>query len=263
MKVLIGSKALEKYIDIGREAKDTDYFATDVKVKGEDNFYHPLLETWDWGEVATLDELYTIKVSHSYWILKNNSWGKHIVDIINMKKNGAQLIPELHDILYKVWEETHGVKKVNLNQEPEEFFNKNITRKYEHDSVHAAVAYGDFPLFNLILKDNHPVAVDKKKFNSLDEETKHKLIREEIYATACERIIIPALDMTVQERHLNKTSTNPKRAYDIMLRKLITSLSKGWFPLYILDNIGDLIKPDVDYVQRLKDNEDKLILNKS
>lgn len=259
MKTLVGSTALSQYIPINRNIKDTDYFS-DKKIKGSDCFYHPDLEKWDWGNVATLDELYTIKLSHSYWELPNNSWEKHIHDLMIMKKNNAQLILELHDILYPIWEEKYGKKQVNLNMEPEEFFNTNIKRKYEHDSVHAAIAYGDNPLFNKILRDDHKVAVSQEKFNNLDYDMQCKLVREEVYATACERIIIPALDMTPAERMAYGFSLNQNKAYHTMLKKTITSLSKGWFPRFILDNISDLINPDVDYVKRLKNNTNKLVL---
>ena len=259
MKTLVGSTALSHYLPVNREIKDTDYFS-DKKIENSDCFYHPDLEKWDWSDTATLDELYTIKLSHSYWVLPNNSWEKHIYDLITMKKNGAHLILELHDILYPIWEERYGAKKVNLNMEPEEFFNTNITRKYEHDSVHAAIAYGDEPLFNEILRDDHKIAVSEEKFNNLDYDTQCKLVREEVYATACERIIIPALDMTPADRMRHGFSLNPNKAYHTMLKKIITSLSKGWFPRFILDNMHVLIMPDVNYVQRLQDNKNKLIL---
>ena len=259
MKTLVGSTALSHYVPVNRKIKDTDYFS-DKKLENSDCFYHPDLEKWNWGNIATLDELYTIKLSHSYWVLPNNSWEKHIHDLMIMKKNNSKLILELHDILYPIWEERYGKKHVNLNMEPEEFFNTNITRKYEHDSVHAAIAYGKEPLFNKILRDDHKVAVSQEKFNNLDYDTQCKLVREEVYATACERIIIPALDMSPADRMRYGFSLNPNKAYHTMLKKTITSLSKGWFPRFILDNINDLIMPDVNYVQRLKNNKEKLVL---
>jgi len=259
MKTLIGSKALSHYIDVNRKIKDTDYFS-DTKIKGADCFYHPDLEHWDFKDIATPRELYTIKLSHSYWNIPHNNWDKHIFDMINLKKEcDAHLIPELHDILYPIWEELYGKKKVNLNQEPEEFFNSNVTRKYQHDSIHAAVAYGDSPLFNKILKDGHKVAVSKEKFGDLSFDDKLRLVREEVYATACERIIIPTLGMSAEEKMERKIVNHPHAVYHTMLKKTITDFSTGWFPQFILDNMEHLVVPDVDYVQRLKNNKDKLV----
>lgn len=246
MKTLIGSQALNLYMDV--DPKDTDYFS-DTPTPGAETFYHPLLEDWDWGDVATLDELYTIKVSHSYWDLNNGSWLKHIFHQTKMKDAGAVLILELHKLLYKIWEDIHGKKKANLEQSPEDFFNSNVSRVFEHDSIHASVAYHDgIPLFNRILRDNHEVAVDKGKFDALGWDTKLELVREEVYATALERLIIPS-DYTY----------SPVQAYNWAMKKTITSFTKGWFPLFISDNFSSLRKPDLDYVSVHKNNQDRLV----
>ena len=258
MKVLIGSTALQKYIDLKRTPTDVDYFS-DSPIDGAECFYHKDLEKWDWGSVATLDELYTIKVSHIFWSHDYTKWNKHAGDIMLMKQNGAEFIRELYDILYPIWVEHYGAKKANLNKQPDEFFASTITRIYEHDSIHAAVAYGDTPLFNKILRDDSPVAVSEEKFNALDYDIQLQLVREELYATACERMIIPASGMTVPEARKHNLVKHPVQAYRIMLHKMVTSLSKGWFPLFIVLHLDDLRSPDVDYVQRLSDNADRLV----
>lgn len=259
MKILIGSQALLHHgIHLKKNPKDTDYFTTTKEERdvlhdpsmGIEAFHHPLIKDYPWEkEVATIDELYTIKVSHSYWALRNGTWDKHIYHMILLKNHGAKLIPELHDLLYKVWAEVHGPKRANLEQSPEDFFNKNVSRTYEHDSIHASVAYYDEPLFNRILRDNHEVAVDKSKFDALPLEMRLQLVREEVYATALERKIIPS-DYTF----------NRMSAYLWALKMTITSFTKGWFPLFILENFRELTKPDVDYVQVHLDNKDKLVL---
>ena len=226
----------------------SDFIRTDHNLKVE-SFWHPSLAQWNWGAVANLDELYTIKVSHSFWTLKNNSWTKHMFHITEMKKEGAKLIPELFDILYPIWEERYGKKRANLEASPDEFFSPTIDRKYDHDSVHASVAYYDEPLFNRILRDDSEVAVSQAKFLALSEEDKIRLVNEEAYATALERRIIPS-DYKFPARP----------AYSWAIQMTITSFSKGWFPLYIVDNFINFIKPDVDYVQRHLDNKDKLVL---
>lgn len=250
--VLIGSKAIkDSFPDFPREPKDLDYFSKDLaeptKVDGLkiETFYHPDLEKWDWSSgIASPDELYTIKVSHAFWELKNGSWSKHMMDVLFLQSKGAKLIPELYKILYKVWEDTHGKKKVNLEADPEEFFNDKIVKRiYDHDSIHESVAYYDRPLFERILRDDSDVAVDKSKWDALDHEDKLKMVREEIYATALERKLVPT-----------DYKASAGAAYNWTLRKTITSLTKGWFALFVVENFKDLTKADVDYVKRHRDN---------
>lgn len=234
--VLIGSTALAQYIELGRTPKDIDYFTPYVPCEGE-SFWHDDLEKWDWGPVATLNELYTIKVSHAFWELKNCSWNKHMHDLIVMQRAGATFIRELYDLLYPIWEERYGRKPGNLNVEPEDFFNAHVSREYEHDSIHQSVALYGEPLFKKILRDDHGVAVDWSKFTALPEPLKLDLVREEVYATALERYIIPA-----DYQH------NPRRAYADALRKTITSFWKGNYALFVVLNFDELKTPAHDFV---------------
>lgn len=250
MEILVGSQVLAQHIP-GVIPRDTDYFS-DTPIPGAETFYHPLLEEYTWengkeNSVATLDELYTIKVSHSYWELRNGSWGKHIKQMMEMKNHGAKFIPELHDLLYRIWEETHGKKKANLEKEPEEFFTSTVKRFYEHDSIHAAVAYGDEPLFNKILRDGHKVAVSREKFEALPHEEKLNLVREEVFATALERQVIPA------------GGEGWRAAYPWALKMTLTSFSKGWFATFIALHFDELCRCPLNYWERMEENRNRLI----
>lgn len=273
MKILVGSEALRYWYPDFRESKDVDYFS-DVKLSGEEDgkriesFWHPAIEenletilkycmekpcaqdgccvdTY----IAKPDFLYTLKVSHSFWVQRNGSWNKHMSDILWMQRNtDVSFVQELYDIFYPIWEERYGKKRAKLNVDAKDFFKSTIDRKYDHDSVHASVAYYDRPLFNEILKDGEQVAVSKEKFFNLSHEKKLQLVREECYATALERMVIPS-----------NYTYNPRRAYRWALMKTITSFSKGWFPLWIVQHFNEVCSPDVDYVARHKENSDRLI----
>jgi hypothetical protein len=248
VKTLVGSRAIKHHFpEFPREPKDTDYLSPEP-IDGAETFWHPELEKAGFGEIATVDELYTLKISHAFWNL-HGTWNKHMGDIVFLWKKGAQFIPELFDILYPIWEERYGKKKANLNAKPEDFFNKNVHRVYDHDSIHRSIAYYDRPLYERILRDGHDVMVDRAKFEALPYEDKLKLVREEVYATALERQVIPS-----------DYKYSPRAAYAWAMMKTVTSFSKGWFPLFIVTNYQNLFKPDVDYVKRHRENSDRLVL---
>lgn len=254
MKILIGSTALAEHLDIGRVPQDKDYFTDEVMDKakgGNDPFSHESLKEYFSEEprTANLNELYTIKVSHIFWDLRNGTWEKHARDIMLMQRNGAELIEPLYKLLYKIWQDVHGDKKANLSQMADDFFNDKVVRIYVHDSIHASVAYYDEPLYEQILADGEQVKVDKSKWEAMPFEDKLKCVREEVYATALERLVIPS-----------GYTYSPRRAYAWALRRTVTSLARGWFALFIVENLEKVWSPDVDYVQVHKNKSDKLIL---
>lgn len=251
--VVIGSKAIERHFpgELGREPRDLDLILSSNTRDGSDGdvFSNPALDDWigPTNRIATVDELYTIKLSHSYWELKNGSWDKHVFDLRFLKRRGGKLIPDLHDTLYKVWIKIHGSKRTNLAMEKGQFFKDAVVRIYDHDSIHDSVAYGDAPLYNSILKDGSTVDVDSKKMWALPQDQLVLLFREEVCATALERIVIP-----------QNYRGSPGAAYRWALRRTVTSLTKGRSATYILDNFEDFATPD-DYLSRHLAKKDKLV----
>lgn len=247
--MLIGSAAMRSHFDDARQAADLDIFSP-REMEGIDTFWHPGLEDFvnpnpEW--VANPDELYTIKISHSFWNL-HGTWRKHMSDAIFLERKGAKFLPDLHTRLYAIWEDVYGKKPVHLNMTKEEFFEDKIVRIYDHDSLHESVAYYDRPLYLRILKNGSSVAVDRSKFDALSYEDQLRLAREEIYANALERKVIP-------DEYLG----SPGAAYSWSVQQTITSLSKGWFALFVALNYDRLRLPDCDYVARHLANADKLI----
>lgn len=247
--MLIGSKAAKVWFPDFREPKDEDHFSPDPDLPG-DNFWHESFPNYWAGDfTATPNMLYTIKVSHSPWALQNGTWEKHMNDILFYQKKGVEFIREVWEILHPVWKEIHGQKQVNLNQTKEEFFGDAVVRKYDHDSLHESVAYGDNAMYIRILKDGSDVLVDNGKFWAMSHEDKLMTIREEVYATALERWVVPS-DYRV----------SPRMAYAKAMKKSITSLFKNEWALFIILNYDVLYKPDFDYVAQHKSKSKKLIL---
>jgi hypothetical protein len=251
--ILVGSAAAKLHIPEWREPKDMDVF-TDANIdqKGFDPFWHESFASIfrpDDVRIADIDELYTIKVSHMYWDLKNGSWEKHMSDALKLKRDhGARLLVDMHNVLYKVWEEKYGKKVVDLDMDKASFFDDAVPRVYDHDSVHYSVAYGDHPLYESFLKDGEEINIDMKKVWAAPFETQVKLFREEIYATALERVVIPS-----------NYKGSPRAAYAWALKRTVTSLTKGRSARFIADNLDRFVAPDVDYVKRHKENAHKLI----
>lgn len=250
--LIIGSTALAFwYRDAPRSPKDVDIFSPEP-VTGADAYWDddfgPWLAERPLPTVATPDELITIKASHAYWDLRNGSWDKHMGDLLFLKKHGAVILPELHDMLYRVWERRHGPKKVNLAQEASDFFRDAVKRVYDHDSIHDSVAYGNRPLYESVMKDGASVQTDMAKVRALSFDDQVRLFREEIYATALERKVIPS-----------DYRCSPRAAYAWALRRTITSLTKGWSARFMVNNYDVFYRPDMDYVAWHKSRADRLI----
>lgn len=257
--MLVGSRAAKLWYPDFREPNgDWDFkarkapstFAGEViSDRVEQHWDESWPDSWDNLAAATPNMLYTIKVSHAFWDLPGNSWNKHMNDIIFFQRKGCTLMPVMYDILYKTWIAKHGAKRANLAMTSEDFFSDAVNRKYDHDSLHESCAYYDRPLYESILKDGEAVLTDKSKFYALPYDDQLKLIREEVYATALERWVIPS-----------NYTCSPRAAYAKAIKKTIVSLTKGWFALWIVENYSNLYAPDVDYVQVHRDKADRLIL---
>jgi hypothetical protein len=250
MEVLVGSRAIKNVLPTFREPKDWDYFSPHP-IEGAEVFWDDrLLDYTPWFHQhpshtqPTLDELYTIKVSHIFW---TNKWWKHASDIRFMQRAGARLVPALYDILYPVWVDHYGKKHASLKGDKASFFDDIIERVYDHDSVHESVAYYDRPLYEKIVIPGR-VAVDRDKWNALPLDDQLHMVMEEVYATALERILIPS-----------NYEASPSRAYADTLKRTLTSLTKGWFALFCAEHLDELWSADVDYVERHHAKADRLI----
>ena len=236
--ILIGSRALKQhYPDLRREPKDWDWVVADFdvpKTKRRGFEYHAS-PGFAWllaneKDVASPDALYTIKMSHCFW---NIFWEKTMSDIVFLRSHGAKIIQPLFDDLYAAWTVKHGDKKAYLKVDNEKFFTSAVKRTYVHDDLHRMVAYKDRPMFEYVKKDMNKAFIDKDLFNILPHDDKLILCREEIYVTALERFLIPS-----------EFRYNSIAAYRGACRLLVTSMTKGWFPRFIVDNWEVLGMPE-------------------
>lgn len=256
--LIIGSTAMQQHFApwFDREPSDTDAYAPTTSDwereatqpffdKKLDLFSHPLLDDWlqntrdGWFRYATPDELLTIKASHAAWELRNGSWDKHMWDLVFLQDRGAKVDEELYKLLYPIWAEVHGNKRLKMGMDATGFFTDAVVRKYDHDSLHESVAYGDEALYVSVLAPGEEVKMDMALLKALPHETRVRLLREEVYATALERLVIP-----------NGYRYSPRLAYHWALRRTITSLTSGWTSRWLIDNYKEMRTPDMDYVAR-------------
>lgn len=262
--ILVGSRAMGTHFADARTpySGDWDYYVSedyqkDIMEKPSharvDVFSDKRLEQWHWdtlNQIATPSELYTIKISHSYWEINRSprNWDKHASDIIFLSRKGSTFLPALHSLLLPIWKERYdNRKRVSLDKTGKEFFSDAVNRIYDHDSLHESVAYYDRPLYERFLKDGSEVLSDWDKFEALGHDLQIQAVREEIYATALERILIPG-----------NYSGSPGAAYWWALRRTATSLFKNQWATFLMLNLDELRRPDCRFMLRHLENKHRL-----
>lgn len=244
--LLIGSHAAKHWFPEFREPNDKDFATLGnsegkkfEKIEGKIIEYHEIPLLWDFytGEIAPPEILYALKLSHSFWDIH---WNKTVHDILFFQHRNIELNHELCEKLIKYWTPIHKEKRVNLNKKTEEFFNDAVKREISHDDLHDLVKYGDTPWYSKLLKYPDKPLLDKAKFEALSLEEKYQVAREEIIVLAIERFL------------LAKKIENYTAAYSAALKIVVTQLTKGWFPYFIMSNLKELYFPDEHYFRVIK-----------
>jgi hypothetical protein len=193
----------------------------------------------NFNNFATIDAIYTLKLSHLAWDIK---WQKHKNDCLFLKSRGAKKIDNLYKLLLEYWESTNTDKdRLNLYQTKSDFFNDHVHYVYDHDYLHEVVAFPNKPIYSMCLKDGQDVAIDKSKFFKLPKELQLKMFKEEVTVIAAERWLIPD----------RKKKYHPIKAYSLAVHKTITALTKGWASQFMIDNLNYYIKPDFELFNKL------------
>lgn len=265
MRVLIGTAAWEKALPPGkslpRPVKDLDFLVTSEERRGPGEDFisgDSILEAYEFKtDHVSLDELLTVKLSHSFWVVTDLlSWSKHVKDIHVLRRQGAVVKEDLYSLAYSHWEGVFGPKSVKLDQTREDFFNNSVDRYYVHDSIHASVALGGSPGFEKILRDDSEVAVSRAKFEALDETVKARLVFEEVMVLSLERDLIPLAHSSGVEPDREAIY----RSYSKQLRLLITQYSKGWFPRWVVENYHLVATPPLNYWRMFEESDRKVRL---
>ncbi|PKY16222.1 hypothetical protein RhiirB3_467209 [Rhizophagus irregularis] len=103
------------------------------------------------------------------------------------------------------------------------------------------VKYGDHPIYESLKEDKSKAWMKKSLFEKIDYQTKLNCVKEEAMAIALERYLIPM------------TSNNQETSYNMALVKICTTLTKGWFRQFAVDNYPQLLKLDKDLLSIAND----------
>ncbi|CAB4478814.1 unnamed protein product [Rhizophagus irregularis] len=148
--------------------------------------------------------------------------------------------------------ETEIIQKaqVGLNMtNNEEFFDHNnkfsVQGCIPHDDIHELVKYGEHPIYESLKIDKSKTLIEKSLFEKIDYQTKLNCVKEEAMTIALERYLIPMV------------SKNQETSYNLALARICTTLSKGWFCQFAIDNYPKLSNLDKDLLSIAYDIIDK------
>ncbi|CAB5383710.1 unnamed protein product [Rhizophagus irregularis] len=104
-----------------------------------------------------------------------------------------------------------------------------------HDDIHELVKYGEHPIYESLKIDKSKTLIEKSLFEKIDYQTKLNCVKEEAMTIALERYLIPMV------------SKNQETSYNLALARICTTLSKGWFCQFAIDNYPKLSNLDKDF----------------
>lgn len=236
--LIIGSTATYHWFSDAREPSDIDLL-TPAKISG--NHSQICVVDAQWHDAAEYlisinndpvfadpDVLFTLKVSHAHWNVK---WDKTMYDISFLQRKGCQLNMELYHRLFKVWEQVHGKKRVNMAKTMDTFFKDAVVREYDHEWLHELVAFYDRPMHEVLRPDHGTAWCSEERFNALTRDDQARTALEEIMAVAIERSRLTLADPTSKRR----------MAVSRAFFQLVTSMTTGWFARYLILNRDNLL----------------------
>lgn len=192
-----------------------------------------------------------IKMSHRF--KKNSPHFLKTMNTINFLKGhlGIELNDELQEIMEFRQKEILNYGHPKLNQSKSGFFSGDgVDYKYDHDSIHRAIALTDKPAYTYYIKDDAEVMTSKEKFFECPEEIRLAGVYEEVCVLALERSQIP-----------NDFTIDSDKSFRIALEKVCTSITSGWFREFAYDNYNKIlamysILGNNNYVERFHENFD-------
>ncbi|CAB4486605.1 unnamed protein product [Rhizophagus irregularis] len=210
--------------------------------------------------VAPLKILEALKTSHIYWPadFHKNISDLHLLRILL----GYNKIPTIQPLCspqrdesielmlktrIKETEIIRGIPgaHINLNMSNDDFLeNKDdlfVQKRVPHDDLHERVKYGDHPIHQGLKDDQSKAWIKKSLFEKLDYQTKINCVKEEAMTIALERYLIPMI------------SKDQENSYKLALARICTTLTRGWFRQFAIDNHPRVSNLDKDLLSIAND----------
>lgn len=195
--------------------------------------------------VASPHSLYLIKRSH---IHSPQEWHKHILDMHFLAEKLSESSPRDEEEqafamrlqAFLASEESFQSMQISDAEFFDRYSNAFI-RIYPHDSLHQATCYYEQPLYITLKKDPGKAYISQAKFEQLSQRDKIRLVREEAYVLALERVVIPL-------RSLGRKWSR-EYAFQYALRELCTTAARGWFRTFAVENYPEICAYDSDFYE--------------
>lgn len=200
------------------------------------------IKTEKFGLVPSLDVLFTLKKSHRY--LKNSPhFWKTLRDYHVMKRAGCVVPKELEETLKLREKETYTYAHPSLMRDKKSFFaDDSIQYRYDHDTIHQAVALGAEPAYRAFQKDGAEVQVDRAKWDRLPLEVQLSSVIEESCVLAVERSLVP-----------HPGVLTPKKAWLLALSKVLSSITSGWWREFAYEHAFEVMaRYPQDYFEKFE-----------
>lgn len=131
----------------------------------------------------------------------------------------------------------------SLMMKNEEFFGNYpfaCLRAFKHDDLHIATAYGETPLYEQLKNDKSLAYIPRGNFNKRAERDQVRVVQEEGYAIALERVVIPSIEFNRPYDAVD--------AFRFAIRRICTNLTRGWFRDFAIEHQPQAIETAKDYV---------------
>lgn len=173
-----------------------------------------------------------IKRSH---LFRDLSFGKHIAQYHHHLRMYADQYTDADRAILReriaLTAKEYPVRYPVLRKTVADFFDDAVTKVYDHDHLHALVAYGDAPLYTKMQRDKNYAWCEVDMWNTFSHDDKIRCIAEETYVIAIERFMVP-----------KNWKHSEKAAYCKALEKVCTTLTSGWFRDYGIDHYPDVFR---------------------
>jgi hypothetical protein len=257
--ILIGSRALDYWMDLGIARPDSDWDVISAEpIEGAEWHKPSILNNSSIEQYVTADHTTELNDEVLYvpplWVLaaikrshlhRSEGFGKHIT---HYHKYLHKYTKVQHSIQYplgtnisalcqsfmqerrKLTEIEYPQRYPKLDVTVDEFFDDAVPKRFNHDYLHELVQYNSSPMYRAMQRDSSKAMCHEDLWLGFTHQQKLQCVAEEVQVIALERFIIPS-----------KGKFMLGLAYNKALEKVCTTLCSSWFREFAIDNYPELL----------------------